>query len=228
MNALIAGASAASDEPVSFLLPIRQTSLLRWAARDRPSQVVANRGMDLGCGRSRSPMGRNSDGGSMRRVIGLLCLSAILWARPGLAEDDLAANALVGSWHLLSFELRVVEDDGAPRHPFGEHPIGRIVLTSAHTMAAFISAANRKPSTNQAEAAALLASMTGYTGKFRIEGDKFITTVDGAWNEIYRGTEQVRYFRVDGDKLSIRTPEQASAILPGKRTVATLVWERER
>jgi hypothetical protein len=70
--------------------------------------------------------------------------------------------------------------------------------------------------------------MTAYTGKFRVEGDKFITTVDGAWNEFYKGTEQVRYFALDGNSLKIRTAEQASAILLGKKTVATLVWERER
>jgi len=70
--------------------------------------------------------------------------------------------------------------------------------------------------------------MTSYTGKFRIEGDKFITSVDGAWNEVYKGTEQVRYFELAGDQLVIRTPEQQSGILIGKRTVATLVWERER
>jgi hypothetical protein len=95
-------------------------------------------------------------------------------------------------------------------------------------MVVFISAADRKPATSEAEAAALLGSMTSYTGKIRIEGDKFITTVDGAGNEIYRGTEQVRFFRLDGDELSIRTPEQASGILPGKRTVGSLVWQRER
>ena len=70
--------------------------------------------------------------------------------------------------------------------------------------------------------------MTAYTGKFRLDGDKFITSVDGAWNEIYSGTEQVRYFELVGDKLSLRTPEQQSAILIGKRTVATLVWQREQ
>jgi hypothetical protein len=70
--------------------------------------------------------------------------------------------------------------------------------------------------------------MTAYTGKFRLDGDKFITSVDGAWNEIYRGAEQVRYFELVGDKLSLRTPEQQSAILIGKRTVATLVWQREQ
>jgi hypothetical protein len=143
----------------------------------------------------------------MRRVISLLALCAVLWVRPALAEDDPAASTLVGSWRLVSLELRIVGDDAQPRHPFGEHPIGRIVLTSAHTMVVFISSADRKPATSEAEAAALLGSMAGYTGKFRIEGDKFITTVDGAWNEIYRGTEQVRYFRIDGDELRIRTAE---------------------
>jgi hypothetical protein len=70
--------------------------------------------------------------------------------------------------------------------------------------------------------------MTAYTGKFRLDGDKFITSVDGAWNEFYRGTEQVRYFELVGDKLRLRTPEQQSAVLIGKRTVATLVWQREQ
>ena len=83
------------------------------------------------------------------------------------------------------------------------------------------------PPTSESEAAALLSSMTAYTGKFRLDGDKFITQVDGAWNEFYKGSEQVRYFELTGDKLSIRTPEQQSGILIGKRTVATLMWERE-
>ena len=32
----------------------------------------------------------------------------------------------------------------------------------------------------------MLRSMTAYTGRFRVEGDKFITTVDGAWNEVFK------------------------------------------
>jgi hypothetical protein len=47
-------------------------------------------------------------------------------------------------------------------------------------------------------------------------------------NEFYEGTEQVRFFVLDGNSLKIRTAEQASAILLGKKTVATLVWVRER
>jgi len=42
------------------------------------------------------------------------------------------------------------------------------------------------------------------------------------------GTSQVRFFKLEGYKLSIRTVEQASAVLPGKRVVGALNWERER
>jgi hypothetical protein len=44
-------------------------------------------------------------------------------------------------------------------------------------------------------------------------------------NEIYTGANQtqVRFFKLDGDKLSIRSPEIASAALPGKRVVASHV-----
>jgi hypothetical protein len=38
----------------------------------------------------------------------------------------------------------------------------------------------------------------------------------------------VRFFKVEGDKLSIRTAEQISSVLVGKKVVGTLTWERER
>jgi hypothetical protein len=88
--------------------------------------------------------------------------------------------------------------------------------------------ANRKPAANDGESAALLKTLLAYTGKFTIDGDKFTTKVDMSGNELLTGQEQVRYFKLDGDKLSIRTAEQVSSIYPGKRVVGTLTWERER
>jgi hypothetical protein len=99
-------------------------------------------------------------------------------------------------------------------------------------MAAYISRPERKPPSpgysNAADAVALMSSMIAYTGKFRLEGDRFITAVDGAWNEILKANEQVRFFTVDGERLSIRTPEQPSGAMPGKRVVSVLLWQRER
>jgi hypothetical protein len=159
----------------------------------------------------------------MRCIVTLL---AIFFARAALAEEDTSAR-LFGSWRLISFQLKVVGEEGEAKDIFGPNPMGRIILSPEHRVVVFISRAGRRPPTSEAESAALLSSMTAYTGKFRLDGDKFITEVDGAWNELYNGSEQVRYFKLNGDKLTIRTPEQQSGILIGKRTIATLVWERE-
>jgi hypothetical protein len=159
----------------------------------------------------------------MRYIVAFL---AIFLTQSALADKDASAR-LFGSWRLISFQVKVVGEEGEPKDIFGPNPIGRIIFSPEHRVVVFISRADRRPPTNEPEGAALLASMTAYTGKFRLEGDKFITNVDGAWNEFYKGTEQVRYFELVGDKLNLRTPEQQSGILIGKRTVATLVWQRE-
>ena len=159
----------------------------------------------------------------MRYIVALL---TIFFASSALAEEDTNAR-LFGSWRLISFQLKVVGEEGEPKDIFGPNPIGRIIFSPEHRVVVFISRADRRPPTSETEAAALLSSMTAYTGKFRLDGNKFITQVDGAWNEVYKGSEQVRYFELIGDRLNIRTPEQQSGILIGKRTIATLVWERE-
>jgi Lipocalin-like domain len=101
----------------------------------------------------------------------------------------------------LSFKAQIVGEDAEPRDVFGPSPFGRLILTPAHTIAAFLSRPDRKPPTDDAVAATLLRSMTAYTGRFRVEGDKFITTVDGAWNEVFKFHEQVRIFKLEGDTL---------------------------
>jgi hypothetical protein len=71
-------------------------------------------------------------------------------------------------------------------------------------------------------------SLMVYTGKFTVDEGNLTTGVDLSWNEILTGKAQVRFFKLEGDKLSIRTAEQASAVYPGKKVVGTLTWERER
>ncbi|HEX6013951.1 MAG TPA: lipocalin-like domain-containing protein [Geminicoccaceae bacterium] len=99
----------------------------------------------------------------MRRV------SALLLSRLGLAQEAAGAR-LHGSWRLVSFQMQVVGEDAPPRNVFGPQPFGRLVLTPERYMAAYLSRPDRKPPSNQAEAAALLSSMSAYTGRFRLEG----------------------------------------------------------
>jgi hypothetical protein len=51
-----------------------------------------------------------------------------------------------------------------------------------------------------------------------------------SWNEIYSGANQnqTRFFNIEGDILTIRSPEIVSAVRPGQKAVATLTVERER
>jgi hypothetical protein len=49
-------------------------------------------------------------------------------------------------------------------------------------------------------------------------------------NELLTGQDQVRFFKLEGDRLSLRTAEQVSSvgIYQGKKVVGTLAWQRER
>ena len=152
-------------------------------------------------------------------------VAAYCFLQPGLALAADTARQLAGSWKLTTWTIQII--DGEAAQPFGPNPKGRAVFTSDGYVAFIIAGANRKPASNNDESAALLKSLLAYTGKFTIDGDKFTTNVDISWNEILTGTAQIRFFKLEGDKLSLRTAEQVSAVYPGKKVVGTLTWERE-
>jgi hypothetical protein len=161
----------------------------------------------------------------MARLVAF-ALATYCYLQPGLALAQDAAKQLAGSWKLTSWTIQIIGGDVT--EPFGRNPKGRALITPDGYAAFVIAAANRKPAANDAESAALLKTLMVYTGPFIIENDKFTTKVDISWNELLTGQDQVRFFKLEGDKLTIRTAEQASAVYPGKKVVGTLVWERER
>ena len=87
---------------------------------------------------------------------------------------------------------------------------------------------NRRGGMGEAERAALHKSMLAYSGKYRVEGNDFITFVDVSWNEEWNGTEQRRHFRIEGDKLFIESAPAPSVVFPGKIDFRRIVWEREK
>jgi hypothetical protein len=52
----------------------------------------------------------------------------------------------------------------------------------------------------------LSSTLVAYTGTYRVEGDKWITKVEVAWNPEWVGTEQVRSFKVENGRLQVLTP----------------------
>lgn len=161
----------------------------------------------------------------MARLVAF-ALAAYCYLQPGLALAQDTTKQLAGSWRLNAWTIQIIGEETT--EPFGPNPQGRALFTPDGYVAFIIVAANRKPAANNEESAGLLKTLLAYTGKFTIDGDRFTTKVDISWNELLTGQEQVRYFKLEGDKLSIRTAQQASAVYPGKKVVGTLIWERER
>ena len=135
-------------------------------------------------------------------------------------------NPLIGNWKLVSFQTIV--DNEASQDLYGSQPKGFLILTREGRMMGIVTADNRKGGMSDAERATLHKTLIAYSGRYRIEGSDFITTVDASWNESWNGTEQRRHYRIEGDKLYIEAEPQPSPVFPGKSSFGRLVWEREK
>jgi hypothetical protein len=135
---------------------------------------------------------------------------------------------LAGTWKLVSWLTRF--DGGDTIEPYGPNAKGRLVLTPDGHWIIILTGANRKPAKSVDEKAALLDSMLAYSGRYTVEADKITTHVEMSSNEVYTGANQnqTRFFRIEGDKLILRTPEIASAVRPGQKAIGTITFERER
>jgi hypothetical protein len=137
----------------------------------------------------------------------------------------MSAKLLVGNWKLVSWQ---VVTDGGARDLFGAKPKGYLILTLEGRVMALTTAETRVPGESDSDRAALHKSMLAYTGKYRVEGDEFITRVDASWNEGWNGTEQRRRYRINDGRLFIESAPAPSILFPGKVDFRRIVWERER
>ena len=138
-------------------------------------------------------------------------ISALLITQSALADDR---EKLIGTWKVLSYENEF--QDGSPRRAlYGQNPTGYIILTAEGRMAAIVEGEGRKPAKTDEERAALLRTMLAYSGMYRLDGDKWITKVDVSWNPAWNGTEQVRFYKLDGNRLEVTGSWAPNVNLPG-------------
>jgi hypothetical protein len=142
---------------------------------------------------------------------------------PASADDR---EKLLGNWKLITLYTEDVQTKQR-NNIFGERPSGYIGFTPAGRFFAFATADGRKRPNGPEEQAAAPRAMMAYTGKFRLEGHKFITKIDVAWNEAWVGTEQVHDWRLEGDTLHIISPPIPNPSVPSDMMTGTLVLERE-
>jgi hypothetical protein len=132
---------------------------------------------------------------------------------------------LVGVWVIRSF---VVEEraTGRQSRPWGDSPAGSAIFHPDGRMMALITAGPREAPSTLSDRAVAFDTMLAYSGAWRIDPpDALVTTVDIAWFEPWRGTEQIRYGRIEGDELTLTS---APLAMPDGATVHAVVrWRRE-
>ena len=153
----------------------------------------------------------------------LVVLALFLVAvQPSFADDR---AKILGIWRLVSFEVEF-QATGQREHIRGKNPTGFIIFTPEGRMMVVLTNEGRKAPKTDQDRADLFNAMVAYTGMYRIEGDKWITKVDVSGNPALVGTEQARFFRVDGDRLQEMTTWTPRLEKGMGRTVIT--WERAK
>jgi hypothetical protein len=135
-------------------------------------------------------------------------------------------EALIGTWKLVSCVLEDVETK-VQKFVWGRNPNGYIVMTPEGRWIVIQTAEGRHAPQNDEDRIAAFKSLLAYSGKYRTEGNKVVITVDIAADEAWNGTEQIRYYKIDGDELHIEAAPQAYANFGDKVMRGILVWKRE-
>jgi hypothetical protein len=131
----------------------------------------------------------------------------------------------VGSWKLLSFELRL--PSGVVETPMGEHPLGRILYLengqmSAQVMGEEVESLDCADSTEATaeDAARAWRNYVGYWGTYTVDAAAGVVVhaVEGAWFPNWVGHRQNRKYTFCGDRLTLEADSPAWH--------AALVWQR--
>jgi len=133
---------------------------------------------------------------------------------------------LTGTWKLVTaWTIRA----GGERTPmYGEHPNGFLIYTREGRMMAILTHGDRKrlsgnrATSSEAERAEAFSTVLAYGGPFSIEANKVIHHVDIASYPNFVGTDQVRYMKLEGDRLTLSV-RGASGELTGE-----LLWQRAK
>jgi len=140
-----------------------------------------------------------------------------LFVQPGFADDR---DKIIGIWKLVSWEKEIIAT-GQRSLFLGKEPAGYLIFTPEGRMMVLITGEGRLGLNTNQHCAELISSMYSYTGMCKIDGDKFITKVDVAWNPGWVGNNQIRSFKIDGDRLQIIGGS-------GRTDKDIITWERAK
>jgi hypothetical protein len=147
----------------------------------------------------------------------------VIAVQPSFSDDRAPVH---GVWKLVSYEVEI-QATSQKELPLGRNPTGYVIFTPEGRVFFILTGEGRRAAKTDQERGDLLDSLVSYTGKYRLEGDTWITEVDVAWNPEWVGTEQKRFFKIDGSCLQVLTPWRVMPNWPEKgMTRSILTFER--
>ena len=157
--------------------------------------------------------------------IAAMCFAvfSIIAYAPARAGD----NALLGTWRLKSF-VREVAGTGERYNQLGEQPDGYISYGAEGRMLVFFVSDEQphpRAEPTDDERVKLHKMMLAYGGTYTLLPDKVVHHIDIEWDGRRLGTDQVRFYTIEADKLVIKTEPNKSPI-DGREGMGILTFER--
>ncbi|MCH8089837.1 MAG: lipocalin-like domain-containing protein [Chloroflexi bacterium] len=143
-------------------------------------------------------------------------------------STDSRAESFIGTWRLLSCELRTA--DGDISYPYGRDARGYITYTADGYMSVSIMSDGRRNFADGdllggtvEEKLAAAESYISYCGKYQVREDRVIHNIEVASFPNFVGDSQERLFQFSAGRLSLST---VPILFEGKQRTAHVVWER--
>lgn len=159
----------------------------------------------------------------------LLGLSLIVGPKAdGQTVDAQRVSPLLGTWRLVSYSREIVGTGeridifGArPRGVLNYAPDGRMMLVIVHEN----QYVPRDLILSSDEKIKLYDSFIAYAGTYTVADGKIVHHIDAAWNQTWTGTNQTRFYTIEGNRLTLKTAV-ARGPADGEDGIGMLVWER--
>jgi lipocalin-like protein len=139
-------------------------------------------------------------------------------------------TALWGTWKMTSWKREIVAT-GEQIDALGPNPSGHINYGADGRFHALIVSENRPTPASlpptEAEKVNLFDSMLAYAGTYSVDDEKAVHHVDVSWNQAWTGTDQIRFYKLDGDRLTIRSAP-AKDPHTGKEVIHRIEFARVR
>jgi hypothetical protein len=163
----------------------------------------------------------------LRLCAPLAILSMATIAAAGEPGD---AERLVGCWRLVSYQGRSA--DGRITEDYGPTPQGRLMYDRGGRVSVHLVKPDRAKFAGDflratpAELQEAFYGYFGYFGRYSVDEKAGVVThhVEGAAYPNYIGTDQRRLYKLEGDRLVLRTPPERAG---GADVVYSIVWQRE-